>query len=153
MVVIEDNYNKPVGVTKVNSCKIGICENCDSKFQYDNSDIEYREFGIGTVICPCCNKTTDIDDVLDLTSDNVKFPEHFYHFEPKNESFNIDFISKAIKDGIKFLKNHKSEWVFNSTIGDTFVDILKIEYDKEYIVRVAKGYYETSIPFSEEDYK
>lgn len=132
-----------------------VCESCLSELEYNKDDIEYGAFGCGEITCPVCGDKTDLDDeCMELTKDNVEFPKHFYVFNNKGEitEEQKEYIEEKINEAILWFRNYKDEYVYYSEWGDLAIFVFRLTDDKEYNVVVAKGYYETDIPFEEEDY-
>jgi hypothetical protein len=52
----------------------------------------------------CCGEEIEIDDGIDLTSENLRFPQHYYSFENGKDLSN-DEIDKYVKECINALRN------------------------------------------------
>ena len=128
------------------------CENCGSELEVIDDDINVGQYGMGYVMCPCCGEETYSDELSDyfpLTKDNLSFPLHYYHF---GNGLRIDdnTINKWVRECIeKFDHNDENDWVKFMGSGDTMVFVFKLDQAEEYNIYVCKNYYETSIPFNE----
>lgn len=133
------------------------CQNCGSILEVLDCDIEEGFLGQAYVICPICNKKSFLEiDELDneITVDNLVFPKHFYYFGDTDAAkLTNDEIKKFIKDGINFFRNNPENYCYTTGTGDTIVFVLNYPGDENYIVYVCKGYYETEIRYTNDDYK
>ena len=109
--------------------------------------------------CPLCNDSNylyDEDLEFRLTKDNVQFPKHFHHSSKDNEAVdtcNSEHVEKWIKHGIECIRNSlDDDWAHYTGSGNTMVHIYKHDDDEDYYVCVSHDYYDTYIPFEEEDY-
>lgn len=135
------------------------CSECKSVFEYDDEDVTIGALGCAFVICPCCGEEVDIEEKeVTLTKDNVQFPQHFFRFDPKCDSETLvtnEEVKKHIQRAITYFRNHKEEddcgFISNGS-GDAYFCTKRYPGDEDYEVVVAKGYWETYIPFEEEDY-
>lgn len=145
MRVIENNYNgnltdKPK-LTRV------ICEQCGSKVDIDESDLEVGEYGCKYWTCICGYKNY-IDKSITLTEANVQYPQHFAQYTDccvlSDEETN-KYMNKAIsglKKGIDFSY---------AGTADTLVIAFKSDDEEhEADVIVAKNYYQTFVKIPEE---
>ena len=152
MIVLNDKHNHVKHTkSKPKTYKI-TCEHCNSELEVEDDDIQVGAYGMGYVVCPCCGEETYADELADyfpLTKDNVEFPTHYYSF---NKAVNIDddTINKLVKECIeRFDHNDENDWVRYIGSGDTMVFVFKFSEDAGYNVYVCKNYYETFIPFNE----
>lgn len=93
---------------------------------------------------------------ITLTKDNIKFPVHFYR--TKTDKIGVKEVADQevvdeIKRGIEYLRINKNEYYWFTSHGDLFLIIFKYDGDEEYNVLVTRDWYETNIPFEEDDYK
>lgn len=140
MKIIQDNYNKCIGIEN------WICEHCNSVFEFDETDIKYNTDGEKVVRCPCCNRICYVgydEDEKELP----KFPNDFYCFN-RGVDIKDDEINKWIKQCIDNLdndptnKNGGFEYICS---GNTFVAVFKHADDDEYYCIVAKNYFDYTI--------
>lgn len=93
---------------------------------------------------------------ITLTKDNIDFPVHFYRTRTGKvgikEVTNYEVVDE-IKRGIECLRINKNEYYWFTSHGDLFLIIFKYDGDEEYNVLVTRDWYETNIPFEEDDYK
>ena len=152
MIVLKDKHNHTIqDESKPKTYKI-TCEHCDSELEVEDDDIQVGTYGNGYVVCPCCGEETYADELADyfpLTKDNVKFPTHYYSFN-KGVNIDDDTINKLVKECIeRFDHNDENDWCRFAGSGDTMVFVFKFVEDAGYDVYVCKNYYETFIPFNE----
>lgn len=152
MIVLNDKHNHVKHTeSKPKTYKI-TCEHCDSELEVEDDDIQVGTYGNGYVVCPCCGEKTYADELADyfpLTKDNVKFPTHYYSFN-KGVNIDDDTINKLVKECIeRFDHNDENDWCRFAGSGDTMVFVFKFVEDAGYAVYVCKNYYETFIPFNE----
>ena len=134
------------------------CAYCESELEVDRDDLQYGYLGCAHVVCPVCGE--EIYSGLEqydeeFNYDTFEFPKHFYHFDCKDGAVDIspEEIKKYIQDGIKHFRKNPEAFCYHTGSGDTSVFVLNYSGDEEYAAVVAKGYYETEIPYAEEDYK
>ena len=149
MKIVKNNYKKEPVNKKAEY--LVCCEECGSELSITKEDVTYGHFGCPKVTCPCCGKETYVDAdglELTLTVDNVRYPEHYYHFGTHDSyKINNDEINQWVRELVKMLEEDKdSDWATRAS-GDTHVSVYKFDGDKEYNVVVSKGYYETCIPY------
>lgn len=93
---------------------------------------------------------------ITLTKDNIKFPVHFYR--TKTDKMGVKEVTDQevvdeIKRGIECLRINENEYHWFARHGDLFLIIFKYDEDEKYNVFVTRDWYETDIPFEEDDYK
>jgi hypothetical protein len=49
--------------------------------------------------------------------------------------------------------NNKGFYNTSTGTGNLFINVTRYDDDEEFVVQVAKGYYETDVPYTEEDKK
>lgn len=134
------------------------CSQCGSELEITKDDTHIGWLGALFVTCPCCGEESMIDELegITLTVDNLEFPVHFSRTNKgmrqvvENSS---EEIVKEIKRAITYFRKHKDEYYWFTSHGDLFVVVFRYEGDEEYSIMVTKDFYETEIPFQEEDYK
>lgn len=159
MKVLKDNYNKREQVEeaiKTYPRKL-ICDTCGSKLEYEEKDMRIGALGCVFVDCPCCGRDNMIDEEegITLTKDNVEFPMHFFHTSKETGAIdccNNKEIKKYIREAIKYFREHKNEHDWFTCTGNLYIDVSRWEGDENYWVVVSNNYYDTYIPFEEEDY-
>lgn len=137
------------------------CYNCGSVFEVNESDVEVGELGLYKLkksTCPCCYCDLDeyLDAGIDLKVDNLNFPQHYYKFKSKEELGKRDkeLINQKVKELLRALKtSHKDFYNAVYSTGGLFINVTRYDDDEEFVVQVSNGYYETDIPFTEEDKK
>ena len=139
----EDNY--PMIVT---------CDDCGSDFEIEYDDTYIGALGCRNVKCPCCGYENMVDDGIQLTKDNLKFPDHYFSFA-NGIKISDEEIDRYVRECIEALRNSKdnSFYATRTGTGDTHVFVFRYDGDEEYVVYVGKGGYETNIPFEDVDYK
>ena len=139
----EDNY--PMIVT---------CDNCGSDYEIEYDDTYIGALGCRYVKCPCCGYENMIDDGIQLTKDNLKFPDHYFSFA-NGVKVSDEAVDKYVKECIEALRNStdKNFYATQTGTGDTHVFVFKYDGDEEYVVYVGKGGYETNVPFEDVDYR
>ena len=65
---------------------------------------------------------------------------------------NNEEVKECIYKAIKYFRENKDEYDWYTCYGNLFVSVYKYNEDGEYWVVVADDYYDTYIPFEEEDY-
>ena len=132
-----------------------ICEKCGSELEYDESDLEIREYGCAHVQCPACNFYNMLEDnehSITLTEDNIQFPEHFHHVvytgnEDVANICNNENVREYIKTAVNFLRYHpEEEYIGGHVTGNMYVLVLKNEEDGEFNITVSKDFYTMEIP-------
>ena len=97
MRVIEDNFNKNKFKKTEN---IYTCNNCMSKIDVDDKDLQVGELGNYYYICPCCGEKTYLDSGIELNKDNIRFPQH-YCSTLTGIDISDDKINKMVKECIE----------------------------------------------------
>ena len=145
MRVIEDNFNKEKFKKTEN---IYTCNNCMSKVDVDDDDLQIGELGNYYYTCPCCGENTYLDSGIELNKDNIRFPQH-YCSTLTGIDISDDKINKMVKECIERIEKIDSDFVYTAT-GNTFVLVIK-EGDDGYYIFVSKGYYESYVNKNETD--
>ena len=123
--------------------KYHYCEKCNNLLE---DDIQYGELGVPYIHCEYCGEDNELEDedYLELTKDNVRFPQHYYNFG-RGKSIDNDTINKWVKKCINYLeKNPNEDHIFTAS-GDTVVHVTRFEGDGTYNVQVCKNYYDTDV--------
>ena len=155
MKIIKNNYKNNENIESRLMPIITYCDNCGSKLEITEEDTHIGYWGDRFVTCPCCGKESMVDEIegIDLTADNINFPVHFYRTNKDTGAVEISNrgVKEDIKKGIEYFKTDKDAWCWYTCHGDLFVVIFKYNEDDEYFVVVTKDFYETYIPFTDED--
>lgn len=161
MKVLMDNYTKSNAKVEENiepyPRKI-FCEHCGSELEYEESDLRIGFLGCVHLDCPLCNGENMIEEnehTITLTKDNVEFPAHFWHTSVKTGAVNCcnnETVKSYIDEAIDYFRCNKDEYHWYCASGNLYVGVDRYEGDEEYHVVVTNNYYETYIPFEEEDY-
>lgn len=148
MKIIRNNYNQRNYNKETQSLKFE-CDNCGSELEVDIDEIEIGQLGLGYVTCPCCGEDVYDENFIqiELTKDNLNFPQHYCSFKDGVDVEN-DEINKDIKNMITSLENSTDENDFMrfTATGNTIIFVMKYVEDEEYHIVVGKDYYETYVP-------
>ena len=138
MKIIQNNYTK-----ENETIEEYISEECNSVFEYNDSDTYVSEDGFKSVMCPCCYHRCIIED--SITERNIEFPKSFYQFGVHDGAVRIndDETTFWIKDCIDWLKKNPNEPFRYHGSGDTFLCVFN--HEDEYYIMVAKNYFDASI--------
>lgn len=119
------------------------CETCKEILAYEDSDIIYGAFGCGKILCPTCGEWVYLDDkYIELTEDNIQYPEHFFKAENAVDLAD-DEIKEYIKEAIAYLRTHEDEIYMSISIGNAF--IMATRKDDFYNIYVGKNGEESAI--------
>ena len=134
------------------------CSQCDSQIEIVEEDTHIGWMGARFISCPCCGEEAMVDELdgITLTKDNLEFPVHFNRTTKGLRNVvevNSDEIINGIKKAITYFRENKEEWNWYTSYGDLFLSVYRHPGDEEYFVMVTKDFYETYIPFEDEDYE
>lgn len=160
MRVLKDNYNK---IEETHQAKPYprslICEDCGSELEYEKSDLRMGAYGCVHLDCPLCGYSNMLDENEEniiLTVDNIEFPVHFYHVSTETGAVDCctnEMIKKYIRKVVDYFRENKDEYDWGGHItGNLYMHVHKYSGDEEYTIVVSNDFYETSIPFGDEDY-
>lgn len=136
-----------------------ICEGCRSELEYDESDLIMGEYGCMFIDCPICgghNMLEDNEHSITLTVDNIEFPVHFHHVSKESgakDRASADEVRSEIKKAVDYFRENKEEYSYYTWCGNLCVAVYRYSGDEEYSVIVSSDFYNTEIPFEEEDYE
>lgn len=130
------------------------CDNCSSDYEIEYDDTYIGALGCRYVKCPCCGYENMMDDGIQLTKDNLKFPDHYFSFAD-GVKVSDEAIDGYVKRCIEALRNSKDKGFYATCTGtgDTHIFVFRYDGDEEYFVYVGKGGYETNVPFEDVDYR
>ena len=103
------------------------CEHCNTEIYYDKPD-GIGEYGLYYVKCPECNKSTYLDDGIDVTTDNLKL-EYFSLMSENAVPIEFSKIKDWIKEGVEYLKQNPDEYYCSRMSGDSLVMVTKEDND------------------------
>lgn len=142
MEIIENNYKEDK-----KDDYIYVCDNCNSKLNVEENDLKVGELGNYYFVCPCCGEKVFVDKSLKLNENNIKFPQHYYKCnDDSTVKISDEQIDAWVKACIKDCKEHNLDYRYMSS-GDSIVFCMKDETEEEYIITVAKDYYESFISY------
>lgn len=156
MKVLKDNYKTASHTEEIRNKMV--CEHCTSELEYDESDIEIGTYGCALITCPLCGYKNFLDDGehdIDLTMHNVEFPTHFHHTSKETgavDCVNNKEIKGYIRKAIEYFRNNKEDNYWFTECGNLYISVSRWEGDENYDVVVTGDYYETIIPFEDDDY-
>ena len=157
MKVIKDNHNVTTTYTNNPFPLNVICDHCGSELELEEDDCYIGALGAYHYTCPCCGEEVMLDepDGIVLTTENIEFPTHFYHYCYESTYPTPEEIKDNIRGLISYHRNHKDDDDCPYTVcnaGRSLYVVEKALGDKTYYVSVAPNYYSVQIPFTEEDY-
>ena len=131
------------------------CNNCGSDFEIEHDDTYIGTLGCRYVKCPCCDYSNMVDDDgIQLTKDNLKFPDHYFWFGDGvvlSNKETDEYVRRCI-EALRKSKN-KNFYAARGGSGDTHVFVFRYDGDEEYFVYVGKNGFETNVPFEDVDYR
>lgn len=161
MKILRDNYNKTEIANSTPTDPYPrslICENCGSELEYEKSDLRIGFLGYVHIDCPLCGNANMIEDNennIDLTFNNIKFPNHFWHTSKETGAVDIcntEEVRDKIERAIRYFRNNKDEYEWFYSCGNLYVHVHRYEDDEVYDVTVSNDFYSTEISFEKEDY-
>ena len=120
------------------------CEECHAELEFAFDDTYEGALGARYLKCPVCNREiiTEVEGV-DLNSNNIKFPTHF--FEPGGVDVSNDEIQKWIRQCLKVAEESDEPYGYFVQTGSGNTRVILMAYEDEYDIVVTKDYYETSV--------
>lgn len=145
MKIITNNYKKD-NTTNVDAVHRVTCEECNSIFEVNNSELKIGHLGLKYCKCPCCGEEIYEEDFgeIELTADSVKFPQHYFYFGD-GKDLKDEEINKYVRESVKCLKENNQDFKYVAT-GNSFIFVQRLEAEDEYYIIVCKNYYDTYIP-------
>ena len=132
------------------------CESCGSVLEVTEQDVTFGKGGFPYGTCPCCGESIDLDEAFPnakLTLEELRFPQHFHHVSVDTgaaDCFDRELMPH-IKEAIQYLRCHPREDSWGGWItGNLFLIIERCE--DEYTIYASKDFYETSLPFGQEEH-
>lgn len=152
---------KIIKMGKLPKSLLFMCDNCGTVFEADSDEYDNAT---NMMSCPICGRkvrgtTSEYDDCEDddceyekyLTSENFVFPEDADKVDSDCVSVSDEEIICIIKKGIDYLRNQDKESHWWWLQGDVWIDIIAVDDEHVYQVRVAKGYYDMPINYIGQD--
>lgn len=120
---------------------------CDSCGKILTGEHKVGQLGCKYIVCDNCGEENYIDELepMTLTKNNVRFPQHYYHFDSNSVLIDDDTINQWVKRCIEHLEQNPDENHIYTASGDSAVHVTRFDGDGEYVVQVCKNYYETNV--------
>lgn len=115
-----------------------VCSECGTEFE---ASPYIGAYGAKYVKCPRCGNEEWYNDGIELTQENITFPQHFFRFGDGGKQMSDDETTKWVRECISRLKQGDDFYYINS--GDTLCIALKT--DEEATVFVCKEIAECSL--------
>lgn len=162
MKVLKNNYIGEPLVNKIANIvepypRKHICDNCGSELEYEESDMRMGMYGCMFIDCPLCgydNMLDDNENNIELTSNNIEFPTHFYHTSKETGAVDIcntEHIRERLNKAIDYFRKNKDEYFWTSQSGNLYICVQRWAGDEVYEITVSNDLYSVEIPFQEED--
>lgn len=134
--------NKKVEEPKVYKA---ICDECRAELEYAYEDTYEGYAGMRHIKCPVCGYEimSEYFDGVELTSQNVEFPKHFYYFD--GVDIENERISEWVRRCLKCAEESDEPYGYFEHTGSGNTAVILMAYEDEYNIIVAKDYYELSI--------
>lgn len=159
MKVLKNNFNKGTETSNMPYPRKLVCDMCGSELEYEESDIRVGTYGCIYIDCPLCgedNLLEDNENNIELTKDNIEFPTHFHHTSKETGAVDVcnnEMVKEYVRKAIDYFRENKYEYSYGGHItGNFYINVERIDTDKEYAVTVSNNFYDTYIPFEKEDY-
>ena len=117
---------------------------------FDKTEIKFGVFGSAYNPCPVCSGKAYVEDPendrrysLDLTIENIKFPDHFYH-STDGVDISDEEITKWVKMCLESCEKDKDEFTYAFYEGGNTTVFVRKKED-EYTINVCKNDYESYI--------
>ena len=123
-----------------------ICDECRAELEYEYEDTYEGYAGMRHIKCPECGYEimSEYFDGVELDSNNVEFPKHFYSFngvDIQNEE-----IQQWVRKCLQYAEEAEEPYGYFIHAGSGNTTVVLMAYEDEYDIIVAKNYYELSIP-------
>lgn len=120
------------------------CEKCHAKLEFAFDDTYEGALGARYLKCPVCGRENITElDVPNLSSNNIKFPLHF--FEPGGIDISNNEIQNWIRQCLKIAEESKEPYGYFVQTGSGNTRVILMAYEDEYDIIVTKDYYQTSV--------
>lgn len=123
------------------------CDNCGEVLEYNKEDIHIGAYGAAFVTCPTCNNKVYVDDGIDLTPDNLRFPLHY-----EGSRVNADVDTEMIDSLVRRMINSVTEYdPIAYVVGSGFFIMVHFQDDEGayQIIVCTDAVYDTWVPFEE----
>lgn len=112
-----------------------------------DSSPQVGRLGLKYIHCSICGEDNYKEELgeIELNSDNVKFPQHYFNYG-NGKYVGNDWINEKVKECLKYLEENPSEDFVEFCTGNTNICVLRYSGDNEYRVVVTRDYYDTYIP-------
>lgn len=130
------------------------CEGCKSVLEIEREDVRNGPLGQTCVTCPLCDSIVYLEDEdldINLTSDNIVFPDHFFDSEG-GKDISPDEIKACIKQAVKWFRKNPDAYTWTTECGNMFLMVQNYSGDENYYVVVSKRYWDSFIPYEQEDF-
>ena len=146
--------SKPKEEKKLYRCE---CENCGTYVEFSGEESYCKPDGLNYIICPVCKRETNTwaeELEFNVTLDNMVFPGSFTHFGTSAGAVKLkdEEVIKYIKEGIEYLRENPDNFCWSCGTGDTMIFIQNFSGDENYVITVAKNYYELNLAYDKIDF-
>jgi len=129
------------------------CDNCGTVFEADSNEYDSAT---KMTACPLCGHTvkgttSEEEPKKYLTSENFIFPEDADKVEFGPTFVSDEEIIYIIKRGVDYLREHYEEDHWYWLQGNVWVDVIAVDEERIYQVRVARRYYDMPINYDDQD--
>lgn len=121
------------------------CEECHAELEFAFDDTYEGALGARYLKCPVCGREVMVEkiDGIDLNSNNIKFPKHF--FEPGGVNISDDQINDWVCRCLKAAEESDEPYGYFVQTGTGNTRVILMAYEDEYDIIVTKNYYATSV--------
>ena len=120
------------------------CEKCHAELEFAFDDTYEGALGARYLKCPVCDSENMTElDVPNLSSNNIKFPLHF--FEPGGVDISNDQINDWVYKCLKAAEESDEPYGYFLCAGTGNTKVILMAYADEYDIIVTKDYYETIV--------
>lgn len=151
MKIITNNYKKDNmtnAILNEDAVHRVTCEECNSIFEVNNSELKIGHLGLKYCKCPCCGEEIYEEDFgeIKLTADSVKFPQHYFYFG-NGKDFTNEEIDKEVRRMIKSFNPYDDDDFYRHySTGNLLITVTKCTEENEYHIVVCKNYYDSYVP-------
>lgn len=120
------------------------CKDCHAELEFAFDDTYEGALGARYLKCPVCGHENITElDVPNLSSNNIKFPLHF--FAPGGVEISDDQINDWVYKCLKVAEESDEPYGYFVQAGTGNTRVILMAYEDEYDIIVTKDYYETSV--------